>query len=104
MAGLVDVPMICPSLVCRRLVNIPRNWNLGRNDLKRIKAVIKNNGIISVHGYIHAPARLGNGITPENIRKLEAVLNYLEGEYHDAIWYATFGEVASYFRKVVTKQ
>jgi len=101
-AGIHNVSLIYPCFIYRTLVNIPRNWSIGRNNLKRIKDIIRHNGLIGIHGHIENEYRgtlLGNGVTPENMSKLEEVVDYLEVEYPDEIWYATFGEVASYFLK-----
>jgi hypothetical protein len=90
-SGIKNVSLIYPSII-NGLINIPRNWDIGKSNIARAVRVVENCGVLGLHG--HMCDELGNGITEMNIRRVEELLNLLENKYHDQIWYASFGEVA----------
>jgi len=92
-AGLKGVSLIFPSLLYPGLVNIPRNRTPHRNDLK----IIELGSLLSIHMHIenrYHGVYLGNGITVENIYKLEKLLDIVASRYGDIVKFLTFGEVA----------
>lgn len=102
-AGLQGVQLFFPTLIKGRLVNVPRNWDIGFSPLERARAICRIGGLISVHSHIedsYHGDHLGNGITVGNIERLSRLLQEMEEKYPGKIWYTSFGEVAEYWRKV----
>jgi peptidoglycan/xylan/chitin deacetylase (PgdA/CDA1 family) len=99
-AGLKGVPLIFPSLVSTKLVNIPRNWTPHRNSLARALKIIQLGGLLGVHMYVenvYHRVYLGNGITAENLNKLEKLVDTIKSIYGNSVSFLTFSEVAINF-------
>jgi peptidoglycan/xylan/chitin deacetylase (PgdA/CDA1 family) len=96
-AGLKGVSLIFPSLINTKLINIPRNWTPHKNNLTRALKIVELGGLLGIH--MHAENEyhgnyLGNGITIENLSKLEKLIDAIESTYGDAVSFSTFSEVA----------
>ena len=99
-AGLRGVPLYFPSWVGDAVINVPRNWDLGRSPFERMDSVASLGGLIGVHSHIqdeYFGDYLGNGVTVENVQRLRASLRELERRYPGQIWYAKFQEVLNYW-------
>jgi peptidoglycan/xylan/chitin deacetylase (PgdA/CDA1 family) len=96
-AGLKGVPLIFPSLISTKFVNIPRNWTPHRNDITRALKIIELRGLLGIHMHIenvYHGIYLGNGITIENLNKLEKLIDIIEKIYGNTIAFLNFSEVA----------
>jgi peptidoglycan/xylan/chitin deacetylase (PgdA/CDA1 family) len=96
-AGLKEVPLIFPSKVFSNLINVPRNWTPHRNDLDRALKIIELGGLLGMHMHVenkYHGTYLGNGITVQNIRRLEKLLDVIESIFGSSTDFLTFSEVA----------
>jgi peptidoglycan/xylan/chitin deacetylase (PgdA/CDA1 family) len=101
-AGLKGVPLIFPSRVFSNLINVPRNWTPHRNDLNRALKIIELGGLLGIHMHVeneYHGTYLGNGITVQNIRRLEKLLDAIESIFGGSVDFLTFSEVAYHMNK-----
>ena len=101
-AGLKGVPLIFPSKVFSNLINVPRNWTPHRNDLDRALKIIELGGLLGIHMHVedeYHGTYLGNGITVENIRRLEKLLDAIESTFGGSVDFLTFSEVAHHMNE-----
>ncbi len=95
-----DIPAYYPTLISKELVNLPRNWNLGRSTIERALKIFCIRGLVGVSGHIcqcyHGDWRLDDGITPVNLSRLGKLVDSLEGE---SIWFAHASEIAHYWKE-----
>jgi len=101
-AGLKGVPIVFPSTIMERLVNIPRNWTPSRNDPERALKIIDLGGLVSVHMHVedrYYRSYLGNGISPDNIIRLEKLIDSIENIYgkNGYVWFTAYGEIVRSF-------
>jgi len=99
-AGLRGVRLCFPSWVSDAVLNMPRNWDLGRSSFERMDSVASLGGLIGVHSHIqdeYFGDYLGNGVTVENVQRLSVSLRELERRHSGQIWYANFHEVLNYW-------
>jgi peptidoglycan/xylan/chitin deacetylase (PgdA/CDA1 family) len=101
-AGLKGVPLIFPSKVFSNLINVPRNWTPHRNDLYRALKIIESGGLLGIHMHVedeYHGTYLGNGITIENICRLEKLLDAIESTFGGSVDFLTFSEVAHHMNE-----
>jgi hypothetical protein len=100
-AGLRGVPLCFPGWVDDAVLNVPRNWDVGKSVFGRMDSVAGLGGLIGIHSHVeneYRGDRLGNGITVENVRHLSASLRDLEEKYAGQVWYATFQDVFNHWK------
>lgn len=100
-AGIKGVPLYFPSIIKGKLMNIPRNWDLEGSSIERAKQIIEIGGLIGVHGHIadnYHGNKIGNGVTPENVKHLDELICFLEQNYPNKIWFTTFNDLATDFK------
>ncbi|MCG2825360.1 MAG: DUF2334 domain-containing protein [Thermoplasmatales archaeon] len=87
----------------KNMLNIPSNLSIDedpRNMVKVIDGIIKYNGLISLRGhYLYGTKYIKNGIDEENLNHIGEILDYLNEEYPNKIWYATLYDVAKLWRR-----
>jgi len=96
-AGLRGISLIFPSPIFSKLINIPRNWTPHRNDVKRALKIIESGGILGIHMHVENEYHgnyLGNGLTVENLSKLEKLVDTIARAYGDSVCFSTFSEIA----------
>ena len=94
-AGLTNVSAFFPTNL-GKIWNIPRNWDIHKSDIERAEEIIKINGIVGLHAHIldeYLGQKIGNGITEDNLKNVEKLLDYLENSFSE-IKYKTFLEVS----------
>jgi peptidoglycan/xylan/chitin deacetylase (PgdA/CDA1 family) len=82
-AGIKGVSPFCPQEI-GGLLNIPRNWDIATSDFERGIRIADNGGIVSLHSHMVADyfgEKLRNGITEENLKRVEKLLRGLENKY-----------------------
>jgi len=78
------------------IINIPRNWNIHRSTIDRAEKIIKMNGVLGLHSHIldeYLGEKIGNGITEENLKNVEKLLDFIEENSLD-VEFKNFSEVA----------
>lgn len=85
------------------LLNIPQNisilWDIEKIK-KTIDKIIEFNGIIILMGHYNEQNNwMSDGIGKENLEKIGEIIDYLNQNYPNQIWYAKLNEIADYWKK-----
>jgi len=100
-AGIQGLPIYFPSVIKDKLVNVPRNWDLGKSSVERAEQIVKIGGLIGVHGHIadvYHGNKLENGVTQKNVQHLDELLHFLEENHPNKVWFTAFNDVATYLK------
>ena len=103
-AGIKNVKAFFPTDL-GGIVNIPRNWDIHKSSLERAENVIKLNGILGLHSHIldeYLGERIGNGITENNLKNVEKLLDSIENNSLD-VEFKNFAEVTDNFYSDLAK-
>jgi hypothetical protein len=96
--GILKLPAHYPALITKGLVNLPRNWNLGRSSSERAMNILHIGGIVSVYGHIcglYHGQKLKDPVTLENLDKLGKIVDQLERK---PVWFAPASEIATHWK------
>lgn len=85
------------------LLNIPQNINLNWS-MKKIKYTIDNivelGGVITVQAHFNEQDNwMSDGLGQRTNKKIEEIMDYLNSNYPNEIWYAKLEEIAEWWKK-----
>ncbi len=98
-SGLRGISIYKPTILekeARKLVLIPRNFDIARSDFSRALKIASLGGVVSVHAHIENEYHgilLGNGINLKNLNRLNKLIKLLKEK--EDIEFLTFGDLAS---------
>lgn len=94
-AGIKNVSAFFPTNL-GKVVNVPRNWDIHKSDVKRAEDIIRVGGVLGLHGHVmddYMQQKIGNGITEENLKNVEKLLDFVEKNSPE-VEYKTFSELS----------
>jgi len=101
--GFKNVSLLEPSLV-NNLINIPQNWDVIKNDYKRMEEIAENNGVISAKGHVfrdYGNDFNENGLCEKVYENIRESLNKLLENYD--VKFVTNSFIAEKWRKKLRK-
>lgn len=105
-AGLRGTSLLFPTRIGRKIINMPRNWTPHRNTILRAKQILELGGLLGIHLHIENECHgvwLGNGVTEENIAKLEKLIDFIDHRYgREYIWVTTFNSIATHEQNMIS--
>lgn len=82
--GLRGVPAFVPARLASGVVNVPANFDIGWSKASRAMDIVRANGCLGLTGHVADTCygtHLGNGPTPKNMKRLDALLVKLRHHY-----------------------
>lgn len=101
MSGIKGVPLIFPTTIKDgKIIHIPTNFQ-ANSKIERAKEIIENGGLLSIKAHI-VKSVFGyiaiDGVDELYMNYLDVLLENLENQYGDDIWWTSMGEISEYIK------